>query len=97
MWGTVVDANLTEQSFQFKRIFLEKNSEKPSAMWEWTKLEGGRGESNATTNVSKLVHWNHMATQHLSYPEGEINPEEGQKKFNQTFHGWSKSGVAGMP
>jgi len=28
-----------------------------------------------------------MATQHLSYPEGEINPEEGQKKFNQTFHG----------
>jgi len=32
MWGTVVDANLTEQSFQFKRIFLEKNSEKPSAM-----------------------------------------------------------------
>jgi len=28
-----------------------------------------------------------MATQHLSYPQGEINPQQGQKKVNQTFHG----------
>jgi len=36
-------------------------------------------------------------TQHLSYPQREINSQQGQQKFNQTLHAASKSEVAGMP
>lgn len=62
---------------------------KTNAYWS-VRMNENRGisESNATTNVSDEVQWNHMETQNLS----EINPpQQGQKKFmNHTLEGASK-------